>query len=188
MQLIKMLKVAAIVTPVLFLNGCLWGSAEDEANTETTNIEQQESASVTSITGEDVDSTALTSGFDNDDGFLSESEKMEQMRAEQKTIFFAFDNSGISGDYAEMLAAHAAYLRDNPVVTVVVEGHTDERGTPEYNIALGERRARAVAQYLQNLGVSSEQISIISYGEEKPLVYGQSEMDYAKNRRAVLVY
>lgn len=187
MQLVKMLKVAAIVTPVLFLNGCLWGSAEDEANTETTNIEQN-SASVTSITGEDVDSTALTSGVDNGDGFLSESERMEQMREEEKIVFFAFDNTGISGDYADMLEAHATYLRNNPVVTVIVEGHTDERGTPEYNIALGERRARAVAQYLQNLGVSSEQISIISYGEEKPLVYGQSEMDYAKNRRAVLVY
>ena len=87
-----------------------------------------------------------------------------------------------------MLAAHAAYLSKNVDMKVTVEGHADERGTPEYNIALGERRAQAVAKYLQALGVQADQISIVSYGEEKPLLLGQSEDVYAKNRRAVLVY
>ena len=66
-----------------------------------------------------------------------------------------------------MLAAHAAYLSQNPSVKVTVEGHADERGTPEYNIALGERRAKAVAKYLQALGVQADQISIVSYGGRK---------------------
>ena len=87
-----------------------------------------------------------------------------------------------------MLAAHASYLSKNPALKVTIEGHADERGTPEYNIALGERRAEAVSNYLQALGVQADQISIVSYGEEKPLLLGQSEDVYAKNRRAVLVY
>lgn len=87
-----------------------------------------------------------------------------------------------------MLAAHAAYLSKDASLKVTIEGHADERGTPEYNIALGERRAQAVAKYIQALGVQADQISIVSYGEEKPLVLGQSEDAYAKNRRAVLVY
>jgi peptidoglycan-associated lipoprotein len=69
-----------------------------------------------------------------------------------------------------------------------VEGHADERGTPEYNIALGERRAKAVVTYLENLGVSSSQLSVVSYGEEKPVANEHTEAAFAKNRRAVLVY
>ena len=71
---------------------------------------------------------------------------------------------------------------------VTVEGHADERGTPEYNISLGERRANAVKMYLQGKGVSADQISIVSYGKEKPAVLGHDEAAYSKNRRAVLVY
>ena len=88
----------------------------------------------------------------------------------------------------QMLDAHAAFLRNNPSYKVTVEGHADERGTPEYNIALGERRANAVKMYLQGKGVSADQISIVSYGKEKPAVLGHDEAAYAKNRRAVLVY
>ncbi len=87
-----------------------------------------------------------------------------------------------------VLQANAKYLRSNPDARVVVEGHTDERGTPEYNIALGERRARSVARYLQNLGVDVNQISVVSYGEEKPVDPGHDESAWSKNRRAVLNY
>ena len=71
---------------------------------------------------------------------------------------------------------------------MVIEGHTDSRGTPEYNIALGERRAKSVQTYLLNAGVSSNQISVVSYGEEKPEVMGSSEYAFAQNRRGVIVY
>ncbi|MGQ7179132.1 peptidoglycan-associated lipoprotein Pal, partial [Escherichia coli] len=84
--------------------------------------------------------------------------------------------------------AHANFLRSNPSYKVTVEGHADERGTPEYNISLGERRANAVKMYLQGKGVSADQISIVSYGKEKPAVLGHDEAAYSKNRRAVLVY
>ena len=81
-----------------------------------------------------------------------------------------------------------ATCASGPSVKVLIEGHADERGTPEYNIALGERRAKAVAKYLQTLGVQAEQLSIVSYGEEKPLDMSHTEDAFAKNRRAVLVY
>jgi peptidoglycan-associated lipoprotein len=71
---------------------------------------------------------------------------------------------------------------------VLVEGHADERGTPEYNIALGERRAKAVVTYLENMGVATTQITTVSYGEEKPMVKDRSDNAFTKNRRAVLVY
>lgn len=114
-------------------------------------------------------------------------ERMAELRREN-TIHFAFDNSEISGEYRELLQAHAEYLVSNPNVSVVIEGHTDERGTPEYNIALGERRANAVVNYLQNYGVLSSQMSTVSYGEERPLVRRSNEQAWAQNRRAVLVY
>ena len=87
-----------------------------------------------------------------------------------------------------MIQAHATFLRNHPEITVIIEGHTDERGTPEYNVALGERRAKSVALYMQNLGVAAAQMSIVSYGEEKPLDLGMTEEAFAKNRRAVLSY
>ena len=84
--------------------------------------------------------------------------------------------------------AHARYLRANPNARVVLHGHTDERGTREYNMALGERRANAVQRFLNIQGVSPSQMSVVSYGEERPAVHGQSESAYAQNRRVVFDY
>ncbi|MFQ9948923.1 MAG: peptidoglycan-associated lipoprotein Pal [Escherichia coli] len=108
--------------------------------------------------------------------------------AEQASFHFDLDKYDIRSDFAQMLDAHANFLRSNPSYKVTVEGHADERGTPEYNISLGERRANAVKMYLQGKGVSADQISIVSYGKEKPAVLGHDEAAYSKNRRAVLVY
>lgn len=107
---------------------------------------------------------------------------------DQHTVYFNYNSDQIQDQYVGVLQANAKYLRSNPDARVVVEGHTDERGTPEYNIALGERRARSVARYLQNLGVDVNQISVVSYGEEKPVDPGHDESAWSKNRRAVLNY
>lgn len=107
---------------------------------------------------------------------------------ENNTIYFNYDSDLIQDQYVGVMQAHAQYLRDNPDSRIIIEGHTDERGTPEYNIALGERRARSVARYMQNLGVDVNQLSIVSYGEEKPVDPGHSEAAWAKNRRAVINY
>lgn len=105
-----------------------------------------------------------------------------------KTIYFDFDMSEIRSEYLDTLRAHADYLSSNQGMTVTIEGHCDERGSREYNIGLGERRANAVQQYLQAQGVDAGQISTLSYGEERPADPGHSEAAWAMNRRAVIVY
>ena len=185
MQLNKVLKGLLIALPVLAVTAC--SSSDDAADAsaqQTTNQQQQQT---TATQQPATDTTTVVSPLDTQSQ-LSEQEMKELKLRENQTVFFAFDNATVSGDYEEMLAAHAAYLSKDPTITVKVEGHADERGTPEYNIALGERRAEAVSKYLQALGVQADQIKITSLGEEKPLVLGQSEEAYAKNRRAVIVY
>ncbi len=180
MQLNKVLKGLLIALPVMAMTAC---SSSDNAASSTGDATNNQSSVVETPV---VDNTVATPIDQTEQ--LSEQDLKEQALRETQTIYFAFDNSTIAGDYEEMLAAHASYLSKNPSLGVTVEGHADERGTPEYNIALGERRAQAVANYLQALGVQASQISIVSYGEEKPLLLGQSDDVYAKNRRAVLVY
>lgn len=126
-------------------------------------------------------------------GAGSEMSSEEQARLQMQelpnspVVYFGFNNYDVAADYAQMLDAAAALLRSHPSYRLTVEGNTDERGTSEYNIALGERRAYVVKMYLQGKGVSADQISIVSYGKEKPAVLGHDEAAYAKNRRAELV-
>jgi peptidoglycan-associated lipoprotein len=100
-------------------------------------------------------------------------------------VFFAFDRSDITPEAQEILARQADWLRRYPNVTVTIDGHCDERGTREYNLALGERRAQAVKNVLVASGIPASRISTISYGKERPAVVGSSEDAYAQNRRAV---
>jgi peptidoglycan-associated lipoprotein len=102
-------------------------------------------------------------------------------------IFFAFDRSDISPEARETLTRQADWLRRYPNVTVTIEGHCDERGTREYNLALGERRAQAAKNVLVALGISAARISTTSYGKERPAVVGSTEEAWAQNRRAVTV-
>jgi len=100
-------------------------------------------------------------------------------------VFFAFDRSDISSEAQQTLTRQADWLRRYPNVTVTIEGHCDERGTREYNLALGERRAQAVKNVLVALGIPASRISTISYGKERPAVVGSTEEAYAQNRRGV---
>lgn len=118
---------------------------------------------------------------------LSVQAQLEELQR-QNIVYFDFDKYDIRSDFADVLNSHAAFLRSNPSYKIVIEGHADERGTPEYNIALGERRAGAVQMYLQGKGVSADQMAIVSYGKEKPAVLGHDDNAYAQNRRAILVY
>jgi peptidoglycan-associated lipoprotein len=103
-------------------------------------------------------------------------------------IYFDFDSATIRSEYAQSVAAHASHLGENSRMTVRLEGHTDERGSREYNIGLGERRAQAVRRALMLQGVGGEQISTVSYGEERPAVSGSDEEAFAMNRRVEIVY
>lgn len=104
-----------------------------------------------------------------------------------KMIHFHFDKYDIRPEYAEILKENAAVLKKFPTVKIQIEGHCDERGTLEYNLALGERRANSTKRYLLALGIPGERISTISYGEESPLDPGHHEEAWAKNRRAQFI-
>jgi peptidoglycan-associated lipoprotein len=103
-------------------------------------------------------------------------------------VFFAFDSAEIAPDYLPVVAAHAQYLVKYPSARVRLEGHTDERGSREYNIGLGERRAQTVRRALLAQGVAESQITTVSYGEERPAVEGSDEAAFAQNRRVELVH
>ena len=102
-------------------------------------------------------------------------------------VFFATNESILTTASRETLRAQAAWLRANSNITVVLEGHADERGTREYNLALGERRANAAKDYLMTYGVSANRISVISYGKERPVDSGSNPLAWSKNRRSVTV-
>ncbi|KPV97731.1 MULTISPECIES: peptidoglycan-associated lipoprotein Pal [unclassified Pseudoalteromonas] len=175
MQLNKLLKSLLIAVPVMTLAACSSSSTvEEDTSANQSNQSQEETVQVETVAKEKTPEEILA-------------EKYEALRQEQ-IIYFGFDKSTVRSDYVELLQAHADFLVKNPSVKVLVEGHADERGTPEYNIALGERRGEAVSKYLQSLGVAESQISVVSYGEEKPMVKTRTEDAFAKNRRAVLVY
>lgn len=105
-----------------------------------------------------------------------------------RTIYFEFDSSSVQEKFMDTIRRHAAYLAEYSDVDVRLEGHTDERGSREYNVGLGARRADAVSRLLQAYGASNRQIETISYGEEVPAVEGHNEEAWAKNRRVEIVY
>ena len=102
-------------------------------------------------------------------------------------VFFNYDSSDLDSDAQELLQDQVAWLKQYSYVSVIVEGHCDERGTREYNLALGEKRAQSVKNYLISLGISSDRISTISYGKERPAVVGSNDGAWAQNRRSVTV-
>jgi peptidoglycan-associated lipoprotein len=102
-------------------------------------------------------------------------------------VFFAFDRADLGVEVKAALDRNVVTLKANPGVTVVIEGHCDERGTNQYNLALGERRAKAVQEYLVAAGIAADRIKTISYGEERPFVLGHDESAWRYNRRAHVV-
>jgi peptidoglycan-associated lipoprotein len=107
---------------------------------------------------------------------------------DQLVVYFDFDSSDIRTDFNSMLATHGQYLSANAGVQLRLEGHADERGSREYNIGLGERRAQAVRRVLMLQGATADQLTTVSYGEERPAVFGSDEESYNLNRRVELVY
>jgi len=119
------------------------------------------------------------------------SDREKQRRAEllaQRRVYFAFDSSTIDDEARAVIEAHAANLVANPQIKLSLEGNCDERGTREYNLALGERRAQAVERMMKVLGVAGNRIKTVSYGEEKPLCQEHNESCWRQNRRAEIAY
>ena len=127
--------------------------------------------------------TIDTSAAMSFDAAGSDSGKIEGLQS----INFEYDRASLTAEAKKKMEDNALWMKKNSKTNMQIEGHCDARGSVEYNLALGERRALAVKKYLINLGVSGNHLSIVSYGKEKPLVNGDSEADYAKNRRANFV-
>lgn len=106
----------------------------------------------------------------------------------EKIVYFGFDSNAVGDDYIELVKHHGKYLSFNANASVRLEGHADERGTREYNVALAESRAQAVKQLMLYEGAGNEQISVISYGEEKPVEFGHDDESMSLNRRVEIVY
>lgn len=121
-------------------------------------------------------------------GYGSDGEFNDPNSPQTKVIYFMLDSSEVQPDYVPIVASHAQYLVANPGLRIVLEGNTDERGSREYNIALGEQRAKSVANMMKAQGVSDSQLQIVSYGEEKPAAQGNDESVWEQNRRVEIVY
>lgn len=131
---------------------------------------------------------AVSSGAAGPGGFGSYSLDDPNSPIARRVIYFEYDSTEIAQEDHDLVLAHAGYLAAHPEQQLNLEGHTDERGSREYNIGLGDRRAQAVRRVMELNGVSPGQINIVSYGEEKPAAEGQSEAAWRLNRRVELVY
>jgi peptidoglycan-associated lipoprotein len=125
--------------------------------------------------------------FSDDNQSVDYKRKNGRSSPQMKSIYYDFDQSAVRKDQIGKMEVNAQYLKKNPEAKVVVEGNCDERGTKEYNLALGERRAVSAKKYLSNLGVEASRIRTMSFGEERPLFPGAEESDYEMNRRSDFV-
>lgn len=123
-----------------------------------------------------------------DDGSQIDPDSIAGRAPKERVIFFDFNKSEIRPEYLDIITQHGRYLAQNPTGRVRLEGHTDERGTREFNIALGEARAKGIARMLQLQGVSSAQTRAVSYGEELPVDPAHNEAAWTKNRRVNIIY
>ena len=168
-------------------DGSIDGSMSQDGSSA---IGSDDGASVSSLDGSDTgDGTSIV-----DDGApmtaQTAMEMLEQTEGDlaNRTIYFEYDSAKLTSESIAILETHGNFIAGNGVVSVVLEGHADERGSREYNIGLGDRRAQSVRRVLLFQGASSDQVETVSYGEEKPAVEGQFEAAWAKNRRVELIY
>jgi peptidoglycan-associated lipoprotein len=170
----KSLVLLMVVMASIGLGAC--GKKDQKADVPATNTSQNAGA----------DSSGVGQATSTEEGAEAPG-PLEGMLA-KRTIYFDFDSSEIRGEGTDIVAAHAKFLAGRSAQKIRLEGHTDERGSREYNIGLGERRSQAVRRALLLQGASEAQISTVSYGEERPASAGSDEAAWAKNRRVEIVY
>ncbi len=169
---------------VISLTILLLGCSKDQ-------VKEDEPVEVTDLTADPASSSedgAQTYGAEDDSGPAFSQLDDPQSPLSVRTIYFEYDSSEISSDYRSTVEAHSLYLQQNPSTSVILEGHGDERGSREYNLALGERRAKAVKQQMLLLGANSNQIRLVSYGEERPASDGHDESSWQQNKRVEILY
>ncbi|UCE90114.1 MAG: peptidoglycan-associated lipoprotein Pal [Pseudomonadota bacterium] len=171
----RILTLIVLLAFVAAIAGCASKSAKEE-ETAAAPAEQQ-AADADQTYGAELGGAFAGSPIDDPASPLS-----------KRVFYFEFDSNELSSEDREIIKAHAQYLAQNPGTSIVLEGHADERGTREYNMALGERRAKSVLQLLVLQGASNDQVQTISFGEERPVALGHDESAWRLNRRAELLY
>jgi len=166
-----------MILGLVFLNSC----AEQQVKTD--ELQEEKQTEVSETTQETAEKTEATAE-DLEEEAIRLEEKRAQEAFENKNIHFAFDKSTLTEEARVILKRKATWLKNHPDAKVIVEGHCDERGTEEYNLALGDRRAKSAKNFLVDMGIDSSRLTTISYGEEKPLDPRHNETAWAKNRRA----
>jgi len=172
-------KLTVAVLPLALLAGCASTPDEQASTPDGGTMTQQP---MTSGDG------AQSMGADTSGGMAMNPLDDPNSLLSKRVIYFDFDKSDIRPEFRDIVQAHAAYLSQNANVSVTLEGHADERGSREYNIGLGERRANAVKNVLMLQGASGGQVETVSYGEERPVAMGHDEQSWAQNRRVEIVY
>ena len=143
------------------------------------------SGSGSTSTSSDVSSSDSSSSGESTDSSIEPGSQEDLIVNVGDRVFFNYDSAELDSDAQELLQDQVAWLKQYSEVSIIIEGHCDERGTREYNLALGEKRAQSVKNYLINLGISSDRVSTISYGKERPDVVGSNDGAWAQNRRSV---
>jgi len=183
-------KILVLLIPLVLAAGCAatkesttMGGADEAApaTAEVAPISQP-------AAGEETGGAAETLGVSGESGFQGNELANSDALLAKRKIYFDFDKSEIKKEFLAIIEAHGQYLAEHPNARVALQGNTDERGTREYNMALGERRAKAVRRFLAAQGASFSQIEVISYGEERPVSRGHDEDSWALNRRVDIVY
>lgn len=174
----------------IFLIICITGIlvACDTSSKKQDTAAVEDRGNVTGSSERESGSAARSYGTGEDSRYgISQLEDPQNLLS-QRIIYFAYDMSDIQSQYYPIVEAHASYLAANPNTVVSLEGHADERGSREYNLALGEKRSLSVKQQMTLLGVSPSQIRTISYGEERPVESGHDDYSWSQNRRVEIVY
>ncbi len=205
----KNMKQASLVFAfILFLSACsgfpVKPEGEDSGSQNNSNKQTEQQSGQSTGQGQPTEPGSTAQGLDTANGFngtaidnpncspdcVFKKDAIYQTSSPLavKIIYFDFDQSKIKAEFLPLLEQHATYLTEYPETKVRLEGHSDERGSREYNIALGERRAKAVKRFLQLKGVAEDQISIVSFGEELPARLGHNEAAWALNRRVEIIY
>ena len=183
---------------VLFVSACATTQDEMPADGDgAPAVDQSQSGTSTVDGGSDGANASGLDGADGGDGTaivdgppMTVVEKLEQTEGalSNRTIYFEFDSAKLTSESIAILETHGNFVAGNGEVSVRLEGHADERGSREYNIALGDRRAQSVRRVLLFQGASSDQVETVSYGEEQPAVSGHDDEAWGKNRRVELIY
>jgi len=181
---IKLMRYLIVLSVVVTLAGCNLGPLKKRGgkSNDTTTEKTQDQENKFS------DQKDSTEKFDQADSLSVSSLNDPNSPLSQRVLYFELDSSQIKGEDRDIITVHAEFIAAHPEITVVLEGHADERGSREYNIALGEKRAKSVKQLMTLQGVTEKQIQVISFGEERPVALGHDSSAWNLNRRVEILY